>query len=202
MKALLYKDILAMKKEIMMILCFLLLYSTLAVFSDGSTVYSIMGALCGVIGMLPVYTFTYDEKNRFNSFASATPLPRYVVVLSKYLLGILGLIPLLGSMALLTAVGRVPLSLPLTLLLLCGTLIFSFIQVPLHFLLGASKARLITMAMFFLVYFGVFTLSNYLPVQFSSLDTKQLSVLALPAAAVVFVISAFLSYRIYLRKEY
>lgn len=202
MKALIYKDILAMKKEMMIIICFLVTYSLLAFFSDGSTIFSILGALCGAMGMLPIYTFTYDEKNRFDSFASATPLSKRTVVLSKYVLGFLGTLLLFASMVVLMLSGRLPLSGPLVLMLTSGTLIFSFIQIPLHFLLGASKARVLSIFMFFLVYFFVFTLGKSLPFSFSLPDEKGLAALSLPVTAVIFAVSAYLSYRIYLRKEF
>lgn len=203
MKALLYKDILAMKKELMIIVIFLVTYSVLSIFSDGSTVYAIIGALCGAVGMLPIYTFTYDEKSRFDSFASATPLSKRTVVLSKYLLGFLGTILLCCSMAILTAAGQLPLTAPLILLFLCGTLIFSFIQVPLHFWLGANKARIITLLMFFLLYFSIITLGkDYIPADLALPDDKSMAFLAVPVTAAVFAISAYLSYKIYLRKEF
>lgn len=202
MKALIYKDIITMKKEILLILFFLVTYSFLAALSDGSAVYSIMGALCGVIGMLPAYTFTYDEKNRFDSFAAAAPLPKHTIVLSKYLLGLLGIIPLFGSMAILMLSAKLPFSFPLILVVISCTLIFSFIQIPLHFLLGANKARIITMVLFFLVFFGFFSLLNYFPFDISQLDESSMAVLAVPAAVLVFAVSCLLSYKFYLRKEF
>lgn len=202
MKALIYKDILAMKKEIAIVLCFLVTYTLLALFSDGSAIYSMIGALCGVVGMLPVYTFTYDEKNRFDSFAGATPLSKLTVVLSKYMLAFLGAVPLFGSMVLLMLTGKLPFSGILLLLLFCGTLIFSFIQVPLHFLLGANKARIITIFMFFLIYLAVFTYGKSLSVQFSLPNEETVAALTLPGTAAIFAASVFLSYKIYLRKEF
>lgn len=202
MKALIYKDILVMKREMMIVVCFLVTYSLLALFSDGSTIFSILGALCGAVGMLPIYTFTYDEKNRFDSYTSATPLSKRTVVLSKYMLGLLGTLLLFASMVVLMLSGRLPLSGPLVLLLTCGTLIFSFIQIPLHFLLGASKARILSIFMFFLVYFFVFTLGKNQLFNFTLPDEKGLAALALPFTAVIFAVSAYISYRIYLRKEY
>jgi len=202
MKSLLYKDIIAMKKEILLILIFLLTYSLLAALAGGTVVYSFMGGLCGVIGMLPAYTFTYDEKNRFDSFACATPLPKRTVVLSKYLLGMLGILPLLISMAILMPVAKLPLCVPVFLLVACATLIFSCVQIPLYFLLGANKARIITMVLFFLVFFAMFTYLNYNPFDLGRVEENSMVVLILLATVAVFTVSYLLSYRIYLRKEF
>lgn len=87
MKGLLYKDFCVLKKQVKILVVFVLFYSVWAVAANTPSMMSTMVVLISM--MLPVSSMSYDEGGQWYRYAFSLPVSRRSLVLSKYLLGFL-----------------------------------------------------------------------------------------------------------------
>ncbi|MBQ2698070.1 MAG: ABC-2 transporter permease [Clostridia bacterium] len=145
MKGLLYKDLLVLKKGVgysvpVIVLMVILLNNNFTM------VYSVL--FCT---LFPWSVLAYDEQARWDRMALMLPVSRREIVLSKYLIGWLGM----GAATLLGAVNALlrrqsGAAVLLLASLACGLLVMSLL-LPIMFRYGAERGRVIVMLITFLV---------------------------------------------------
>ena len=148
MLGLLYKDFCNLKKQVRIILIFVLLYSVYAITAN---MPAVMGSVIIVFSiMMPITSMSYDESYQWYRYALSTPVTRRKLVLSKYLLGFLVAVGGLGCSLLLAFVTcRIThsefsseLLLTFGLFLEVGMLFLSF-TIPMILRYGVEKGRLL-----------------------------------------------------------
>ena len=161
MTGLIYKDFLALKGHLTTYLVFFLVYGGLCL----SGVFT-ASVLCGMVVLMslitPMTTVTSDDVSRWNRFAIATPACRRGVVTGKYLFTLLVTLASTVFVSLLLVVLALaggleePLSELLLSALACAgiALIMNAVALPLLLKFGAEKARMVSMALFLLVFAG------------------------------------------------
>ena len=211
MTGLIYKDFLALKGHLTTYLVFFLVYGGLCL----SGVFT-ASVLCGMVVLMslitPMTTVTSDDVSRWNRFAIATPACRRGVVTGKYLFTLL--VTLASLTAVLREAGVTPdyaagLSLGEYSALACAgiALIMNAVALPLLLKFGAEKARMVSMALFLLVFAG-FALLGLAADRGLALPAPPAWVLtALPGLLAILAVGGFaLSYciaqAIYARKEF
>lgn len=90
MRALLLKDILALKRTLRIYAAFLVVYCGIGIFSDNPSFF--MGFITVLSIMLPINAMTIDKGCHWNAYAACLPIPRSMSVLSKYVLAGLGIL--------------------------------------------------------------------------------------------------------------
>ena len=214
MIGLIYKDIMALKKQLSILIVFIFVYGGLCLV--GAFDFSILGALIAVFGLtVPMSSVTLDEAARWDRYAAATPAGRRGVVAGKYLFTLLiiflGCAVALGLMVILSLVGLTK-ALPLDLVwtaLACAGLTLAIDAVILPFLLkyGAEKARIISMITFVLIFGGAVLFTGLAK---DGIPLPQPPAWLLTVSPVLFglvciggfVISYFISQGIYAKKEF
>ena len=206
MTGLIYKDLLALKGHLTTYLVFFLVYGGLCL----SGVFT-ASVLCGMVVLMslitPMTTVTSDDVSRWNRFAIATPACRRGVVTGKYLFTLLVTLASTVFVSLLLVV--LALSELLLSALACAgiALIMNAVALPLLLKFGAEKARMVSMALFLLVFAG-FALLGLAADRGLALPAPPAWVLtALPGLLAILAVGGFaLSYciaqAIYARKEF
>lgn len=151
MKGLLYKDFCVLRKQVKILLLFVVFY---AVWSVAAQVPSMMGTMVILLSiMMPISSMSYDEAGQWYRYAFSLPVSRRALVLSKYMLGFL---TALGGL-LVSAIGNlVILSLTnwenaLESWITIGAclevgVIFLSVLIPLLFKFGVEKGRFLVIA--------------------------------------------------------
>ena len=156
--------------------------------------------------MLPITALAFDEQSRWGTYAQMMPYKIRDIVISKYLIGMIGaalvaVIEIVSSAVfMLVREGNLELlteKLLVLLLVFCCSLVLMSINLPIIFKMGAERGRIIYILITVFLAFGVV----------KSLDTKLWSFepkIYLVAGAVItiaaLVISVFLSTRFYEKK--
>ena len=144
MKALLMKDCYTLWKQVRI---YLLVMLAISVFNgDFGNIFIVIWA-----ALLPYTAIAYDERSKWDVLAATMPYSPLQIVLSKYVLGLLGV---LASLALMLASqsiinpGRFDLETLLLLLTTAGVgVLLLVLSLPLAFHFGVEKGRLFLMAM-------------------------------------------------------
>ena len=156
MKGLLYKDFLNLWKSMRMLFMVFVLVAAFASLADPTS-----GAAAGMLGFvgcsLAISSVALDERSGWDRFIAAAPLPRWMHVLSKYLLlFVCSSVAFLLSSAF-SAVGCTVKGLPLSmeilappLLVLAFTLPSISLTLPFLFKFGSEKGRLVLFAIVFI----------------------------------------------------
>ena len=156
--------------------------------------------------MLPITALAFDEQSRWGTYAQMMPYKIRDIVISKYLIGMIGaalvaVIEIVSSAVfMLVREGNLELlteKLLVLLLVFCCSLVLMSINLPIIFKMGAERGRILYILITVFLAFGVV----------KSLDTKLWSFepkIYLGAGAVItiaaLVISVFLSTRFYEKK--
>lgn len=148
MKGLLLKDFCILKKQMKLMVVFVIFYAIWAVAAKMPTMMGTMVILLSI--MMPISSMSYDEAGQWYRYAFSLPIPRRTLVLSKYVLGFL---VSLGGLVV-SAIGNI-IILALTngenalesWLAIIGFLelgvIFLSIIIPILFKYGVEKGRLL-----------------------------------------------------------
>jgi hypothetical protein len=165
MKALVIKDLLALRKSLKTTGIMLVFFIIYALFMKSATYLASMAVL--FFAMLSVSSFSYDEIARWEPYALSLPIGRRQIVLSKYALGLLlalagtavGLVvsaaaPLLGDRSALTE------RLLVVWVLLCIAVVFVSVLTPLIYKFGVERSRIFTIAVFALPALLVYALAS------------------------------------------
>ena len=215
MTGLLYKDFLALKGHLSTYVVFFVIYGGLCVAGVFSP--SVLAGMVVLISIItPMTTVTSDDISRWNRFAVASPACRRGVVAGKYLVTLL--------MVLLSAVLVSVLLLVLTLAgglgdgslieyllatLACGgiALLMNAVILPLLLKFGAEKARMVSMALFLVVFGGTALAGLAVDSGFAFPAPPAWVVAALPGLLAIlsvggFVLSYFIAQAVYAKKEF
>ena len=211
MKGLLLKDWFVLWKQCKWMLFLVILYTLLPLVSDGAGTFLACFSVL-FMAILPITVLGFDERSKWERYAAALPVSRDDLVLSKYLLALLGMIGaallyLLSSLVL-SAVRPGSVSPQETVSFLCllfaGALAFDAVNFPIIFRLGVEKGRL----WFFLIaaLFGGAIGAATAVAGDAAVSLGQallgVPVWAFPLAALaVFGLSAWLSCRLYARRD-
>lgn len=147
MKGLLLKDFCILKKQIKLMVVFVIFYAIWAVAAKMPTMMGTMVILLSI--MMPISSMSYDEAGQWYRYAFSLPIPRRTLVLSKYVLGFLvslgGLVvSAIGNIIILALTnGENALESWLTIIgfLELGVIFLSII-IPILFKYGVEKGRL------------------------------------------------------------
>ena len=215
MTGLIYKDFLALKGHLSTYVVFFVIYGGLCVAGVFSP--SVLAGMVVLISIItPMTTVTSDDISRWNRFAVASPACRRGVVAGKYLFTLL--------MVLLSAVLVSVLLLVLTLAgglgdgslieyllatLACGgiALLMNAVILPLLLKFGAEKARMVSMALFLVVFGGTALAGLAVDSGFAFPAPPAWVVAALPGLLAIlsvggFVLSYFIAQAVYAKKEF
>ena len=211
MTGLIYKDFLALKGHLTTYLVFFVVYGGLCV----AGVFT-PPVLCGMVVLVslitPMSTVTADDISRWNRFAIATPVCRRGVVAGKYLFTLLMVLlstvvvaVLLGLLSLSGESGEEPLPEMLLATLACGgiALLMNGVTLP----PAAEKARLVSMALFLLVFGSVALLGLAMDNGFVLPALPAWLAAALPGLLAIvsvggFALSYCISQAVYAKKEF
>ena len=214
MTGLIYKDIVALRKQLSTLLLFLIVYGGFCV--TGVFDFSILGALVAVFGLtIPMSSVALDDAAHWDRYAVATPAGRRGLVAGKY---VFTLLVIVVSVAVATAL-MVCLSLGgltettlvylVLIALSCGVLTLVLDAIILPFLLkyGAEKARVISMITFVVIFGGAVLLGGLAKNQITLPTPPAWLLTALPVllgllAIGGYLISYFIAQGIYAKKEF
>ncbi len=148
MKGLLLKDFCILKKQMKLMVVFVIFYAIWAVAAKMPTMMGTMVILLSI--MMPISSMSYDEAGQWYRYAFSLPIPRRTLVLSKYVLGFLvslgGLVvSAIGNIIILALTnGENALESWLTIIgfLELGVIFLSII-IPILFKYGVEKGRLL-----------------------------------------------------------
>lgn len=207
MKGLILKDIYALRKQGKVLLLLLVFYLFYSIMTKNVSMLSAMVAMISAI--TPITTLSYDEMCKWDRYALSMPVSRKMIVLSKYIFGIL--LVLLGmiivapiSAGIVTYTGEMGIKTALLILLAIsgiGIVFFSFIM-PLLFKFGVEKGRMLMFLIFFIPMAGVYVIKT-LKLQIPNVQTlKLLAALSPLFVLVILAVSVLISIRIYVKKEF
>lgn len=207
MKGLLLKDLFTLRKQgkvYLLLLAFYLFYTILT--KNVSMMSSMIAMLCAIA---PITTLAYDENCKWDRYALSMPISRKMIVLSKYVFGILLILismvivaPL--SMMVVTYTREMELKPAIMIVLAVNGIAILFISIllPLLFKFGVEKGRLLMFVIFFIPLAFVY-LYKKINLGLPSKETFELLGYLSPVFLIIIVlISMVISIRIYEKKEF
>lgn len=215
MTGLIYKDFLALKGHLSTYVVFFVIYGGLC--AAGVFSPSVLGGMVVLISIItPMTTVTSDDISRWNRFAIATPACRRGVVAGKYLFTLLMVLlsavlvaVLLVVLALAGGLGDGSLAEYLLATLACGgiALLLNGVTLPLLLKFGAEKARMVSMALFLVVFGGTALAGLAVDSGFAFPAPPAWVVAAIPGLLAIlsvggFVLSYFIAQAVYAKKEF
>ncbi|HBG5343016.1 TPA: ABC-2 transporter permease [Clostridioides difficile] len=211
MKGLILKDLLNLKGNIKFILLFIIMFGFMSSLGDGN-VNNFIGVIIVLCTTMIVSTFSYDDLNKWDSYVLTMPIKRNDIVLSKYLtMLIFSFIGVLVSLIVSVTIGYFKNTLILNETLLINALILSIsvcfgsLILPLIYKFGTERARLLMILCFLVPTLALLVFKSILENISSPISIEIILntlVYSLPFVAIfLFVISYFISSRIYSKKE-
>ena len=215
MTGLIYKDFLALKGHLSTYVVFFVIYGGLCIAGVFSP--SVLAGMVVLISIItPMTTVTSDDISRWNRFAVASPACRrgvgagedpftlLVVLLGAVLVGVL-----LVVLALAGGLGDGSLAEYLLATLACGgiALLLNGVTLPLLLKFGAEKARMVSMALFLVVFGGTALAGLAVDSGFAFPAPPAWVVAAIPGLLAIlsvggFVLSYFIAQAVYAKKEF
>ena len=141
MKALLYKDVMVLWKQMKLMLLLILIFALIP--SEFQNVFAVLYA-----ALLPYSALAYDERSRWDRMAAAMPYSVRDLVTEKYVFGWIAALGALALTLVLRLVSQYLLhmgegaSVPMLLVAFFGSLIAMAVTLPLMFRFGVEKGRL------------------------------------------------------------
>ncbi|AXU72034.1 TPA: ABC-2 transporter permease [Clostridioides difficile] len=211
MKGLILKDLLNLKGNIKFILLFIIMFGFMSSLGDGN-VNNFIGVIIVLCTTMIVSTFSYDDLNKWDSYVLTMPISRNDIVLSKYLtMLIFSFIGVLVSLIVSVTIGYFKNTLILNETLLINALILSIsvcfgsLILPLIYKFGTERARLLMILCFLVPTLALLVFKSILENISSPISIEVILntlVYSLPFVAILlFVISYFISSKIYSKKE-
>ncbi|EGT4560330.1 TPA: ABC-2 transporter permease, partial [Clostridioides difficile] len=211
MKGLILKDLLNLKGNIKFILLFIIMFGFMSSLGDGN-VNNFIGVIIVLCTTMIVSTFSYDDLNKWDSYVLTMPINRNDIVLSKYLtMLIFSFIGVLVSLIVSVTIGYFKNTLILNETLLINALILSIsvcfgsLILPLIYKFGTERARLLMILCFLVPTLALLVFKSILENISSPISIEIILntlVYSLPFVAILlFVISYFISSKIYSKKE-
>lgn len=212
MKGLILKDLLNLKGNVKFILLFIIMFGFMSSLGDGN-VNNFIGVIIVLCTTMIVSTFSYDDLNKWDSYVLTMPINRNDIVLSKYLtMLIFSFIGVLVSLIVSVTIGYFKNTLILNETLLINALILSIsvcfgsLILPLIYKFGTERARLLMILCFLVPTLALLVFKSILENISSPISIEIILntlVYSLPFVAILlFVISYFISSKIYSKKKY
>ena len=200
MKALLVKDLLTLKGQAKSLLLVLAVWFIIS-FINGSGLFFM--ALSVIYGMLlPLTTLSIDEKSRVERYMMSMPVTRAELALSRYALGLLGLLALgvLGIGASLVIGDSLEEALGASAACFCLAVLLLGVTLPLVYKFGTDKARVVCIAVYMVTFLAV----SFIAARFGiELDDLSGAFFLLPFLSLaVLALSAAVSLGIYKKREF
>lgn len=202
MKGLLLKDLYLLKKYCGMFFVVIFFFAGVSIFSDGNVFF--LYYPCIFAGMLPMTLLSYDEMEKWDSYAETLPVSRAQMVSAKYTIGLLGnvfVVCLLLIAQFLAGVSMLEDLLIGGLMLLSLGLLAPGILLPFVYKFGAQKGRIvyyIVIALLCVAGSGFFSMHEN-GVNFAALGEGGILLICLGGIA-VYVLSWLMSVRFYQRR--
>lgn len=204
MLGLLKKDIFTLAKQLKLFLAIIVIWSLIPGFSV--TGFAIIYA-----GLLPITAAAYDERSKWNTYASMMPYSAFDLVFSKYLLGytcilIASVLSVLSQylVSLFTgseysADGRIT-----VILIIAVAVIILAVNLPFMLLFGVEKGRMFFFLLIFASTFAATTLGKQNNLSLGTFDFTKISLICivLLAAIVINIISVFVTTKLYEKKVF
>lgn len=159
MRALLLKDILALKRTLRIYAAFLVVYCGIGIFSDNPSFFMVFITVLSI--MLPINAMTIDKGCHWNAYAACLPIPRSMGVLSKYVLAGLGILAAIIPCLVFRLVDRYTSLITDTIswseiaLMTALALTILAFQMPFLFRFGPERGRFASMAALLLLCIGL-----------------------------------------------
>lgn len=159
MRALLLKDILALKRTLRIYAAFLVIYCAIGIFSDNPSFFMVFITVLSI--MLPINAMTIDKGCHWNAYAACLPIPRSMSVLSKYVLAGLGILAAIIPCLVFRLVDRYTSLITDTIswseiaLMTALALTILAFQMPFLFRFGPDRGRFASMAALLLLCIGL-----------------------------------------------
>lgn len=159
MRALLLKDILALKRTLRIYAAFLVVYCGIGIFSDNPSFFMVFITVLSI--MLPINAMTIDKGCHWNAYAACLPIPRSMSVLSKYALAGLGILAAIIPCLVFRLVNRYTSLITDTIswseiaLMTALALTILAFQMPFLFRFGPERGRFASMAALLLLCIGL-----------------------------------------------
>ncbi|MDD3165529.1 MAG: ABC-2 transporter permease [Oscillospiraceae bacterium] len=191
MKALVWKDIYVLTRQMRIFLLLLVVFAVMPGYSmtTFATVYA---------AMMPFTAIAYDERSKWDSLAAMMPYSVKQIVTSKYVLGY----GFVAGAALISAIAKVFVrgGLILSLTSLCVGLLIMALVLPLVFRFGVEKGRMAFVLIVVVVAVGGASLATGVASAVSGTSALQLTWWLAMAAIVSNIGSIWLSVRFYSRR--
>ncbi|MFQ4181341.1 ABC-2 transporter permease [Clostridioides difficile] len=211
MKGLILKDLLNLKGNVKFILLFIIMFGFMSSLGDGN-INNFIGVIIVLCTTMIVSTFSYDDLNKWDSYVLTMPINRNDIVLSKYLtMLIFSFIGVLVSLIVSVTIGYFKNTLILNETLLINALILSIsvcfgsLILPLIYKFGTERARLLMILCFLVPTLALLVFKSILenissPISIEIILNTLVYSLSF-VAILLFVISYFISSKIYSKKE-
>ncbi len=207
MKGLIIKDLVNLKKYSHTVLLMMAIYIIFALMMDSMQAFS--GMIILMFSITVVSSFSYDSQSGWDTYALTLPLPKKVIVLSKYVLALLlsvsgTLLAILANwlFGLFRHQSNFTETLVTSYSIFAVSVIFLCIMLPLIYRFGAERSRVIIVAVFAIPTAAFVVLSQtgtpFTPDEALMSRLLLLSPLVLIAASAV---SAALSCRIFRKRQ-
>lgn len=208
MRGLILKDLFILKQNYKTFFV-LIIFFILAMFQNSSAA-SFTSVINAVFTMMITTTISYDNLAKWDKYALTMPITRKEMVLSKYICSIIfNLIGLVLGIVIVFAMGIVRNNLNITEIFISAIssaivmIIFISLMFPLVYKFGVEKFRIFLILIFMIPVFFILALRNMTNV--GELIDKWLIyiIISVPIIAVIgFVLSYFISIKIYENKEF
>lgn len=203
MTGLILKDMLNLKKQGKVYLILIIFYFVLGLVNENSSMFTSMMTMVAVL--IPLTAMAYDERSNWDRYALTMPISRKSMVMSKYLLGLIFLAAAFVISILLNMFfSDMPIAenIITSLVNISAGLILMASIFPLLFKFGVEKGRILMMIVIFIPVAAVVMISK-LGVPMPGEEQLKHLIYYLPIlGAMAFIISIYVSMRIYRKKEF
>lgn len=200
MKALLVKDLLTLKGQAKSLLLVLAVWFIISFINGSGLFFTALSVIYGML--LPLTTLSIDEKSRVERYMMSMPVTRAELALSRYALGILGLLALgvLSIGASLVIGDSLEEALGASAACFCLAVLLLGVTLPLVYKFGTDKARVVCIAVYMVTFLAV----SFIAARFGiELDDLSGAFFLLPFLSLaVLALSAAVSLGIYKKREF
>ena len=200
MKALLVKDLLTLKGQAKSLLLVLAVWFIISFINGSGLFFTSLSVIYGML--LPLTTLSIDEKSRVERYMMSMPVTRAELALSRYALGLLGLLALgvLGIGACLVIGDSLEEALGASAACFCLAVLLLGVTLPLVYKFGTDKARVVCIAVYMVTFLAV----SFIAARFGiELDDLSGAFFLLPFLSLaVLALSAAVSLGIYKKREF
>ena len=208
MLGLVYKDLMVMRRTLLLYGAMGIVYGIIAIYGDQ---YGMVFALMMIVSaMVPVSAISYDERSKWDKIVNTMPLSRKEIVLSKYLLAIL--LTAISSVIIFAFYMLVP-EMPLeekavtTAVMAMMAMLYQAALMPVMFKFGSEKGRTMMLAILFVPAVLIFAIGEMniidvnAAISFLERNEAMIPYLMVGFVLAIYSLSMALSVKIYEKKD-